>query len=110
MLLYLPHQLYRTIFHRFRSMDPYSATDKLPAYMKDPVKGRSTAVTCAPFHDARDTSLPYWEWLEQPVTLPDGTKGVRPQLPIFGKAMMGGGRVFSPPHVHGRVTFLLAVP
>lgn len=90
-------------------MDPYASTNVLPDYLKDPVKGASTSVTSAPFHDARNTSLPYWEWLEQPIELPDGSKGPRPQLPVFGKAMMGGGRVFSPPHVHGPLAYFLDV-
>ena len=81
----------------------YQASEKLPTYLNDLGQGQTGVVTRIPIQLAKDTSLSYWEWLEELVTRPDGLKTVRPQLPNFGKAMMGGGRVIGPPLVEGKL-------
>lgn len=82
-------------------MDIYTASEKLPDVLRDPVKGNSTAVTCTAFTEAHNTNLSRWDWLEEKVTLPDGTVGPRPHLEIFGLAMIGGGRIMGTPVYYG---------
>ena len=45
-------------------MDIYTASDKLPDILRDPVKGKSTAVTCTAFTEAHNTHLSRWGWLK----------------------------------------------
>ena len=109
-------------------MDLYSASDHLPKALLDPIKGPSYNVSQTAFQDAVGTEKPRWEWLEEKVRLQDlkasksGYPGVpslstetsgkddsllpRPEIEIFGLAMLGGGRVFGTAHVYGRKDYL----
>jgi hypothetical protein len=106
-------------------LDLYSASDYLPKTLVDPVKGPSYDVAQTAFQDAVGTEKPRWEWLEEKIhahqdtferqgyprgahrTLENeatgakiGTKA-RPEQEIFGRAMVGGGRVFGTAHIYG---------
>lgn len=109
-------------------MDIYSASDYLPKYLADPVKGSSYDVRTTAFQDALGTQKSRWEWLEEkiPVNAPyfnskgyphdvsvtgETTSDVnsitetktrsRPEHELFGLAMLGGGRVFGTAHIFG---------
>ncbi len=105
-------------------LDLYSASDHLPRALSDPKKGPSYDVTETAFQDAVGTSKPRWEWLEEKVPAEElrskssGYPGVpgldmaprngetlisRPELAVFGLAMLGGGRVFGVAHIYGMV-------
>ncbi|GBE80928.1 O-methyltransferase gedA [Sparassis crispa] len=77
--------------------DIYTASDKLPEVLTDPIKGASNSVTCTAFQEALGTKLARWDWLEEGLGQPDGTVKPRPALEIFGLAMLGGGRVLGTP-------------
>lgn len=100
----------------------YSASDHLPKTLSDPKKGPSYDVSVTAFQDAVGTSKPRWEWLEEKLPVEQlkssssgypGTPGLdlkngttdsmvpRPELAVFGLAMLGGGRVFGVAHVYG---------
>jgi len=83
------------------------------------------------FQEAVGTSKPRWEWLEEKVKvkelsskhasypgMPDSNLRTigseeslvsRPELEIFGLAMLGGGRVFGTAHVYGTMNQAIAV-
>ncbi|KAF9493340.1 S-adenosyl-L-methionine-dependent methyltransferase [Pleurotus eryngii] len=82
------------------ALDIYSASDKLPQILVDPIKGKSNDVKVTAFQEALNTKLSRWEWLEEGVKQPDGTVTRRPELDIFGLAMLGGGRVLGTPLYH----------
>ncbi|KDQ12506.1 hypothetical protein BOTBODRAFT_134671 [Botryobasidium botryosum FD-172 SS1] len=82
------------------SLDIYHASNYLPKTLRDPVKGQLFDVDQTAFQEAVGTKLPRWEWLEEQVPQADGTLGPRPELKIFGLAMLGGGRVYGPPLIH----------
>lgn len=95
----------------------FTAADKLPKYLLGE-KGHSFKVDETPFQEALGTPKSRWEWLEEdlvpdevPVTgLGIGYSGLmtaesspktptkRPELEVFGLAMLGGGRVFGAAH------------
>lgn len=75
----------------------YASSDKLPQVLFDPVKGQSDSDLECAFQEAHNTKLSWWDWLEQPIEQPDGTIGPRPELALFGLAMLGGGRAQGPP-------------
>lgn len=83
--------------------DIYTASDKLPQILRDPVKGQSFDVTCTAFQEALGTKLARWEWLEEGEQQPDGTVKPRPALEVFSLAMLGSGRVFGTPLIHGKL-------
>ncbi|KIP12880.1 hypothetical protein PHLGIDRAFT_97630 [Phlebiopsis gigantea 11061_1 CR5-6] len=76
-------------------METYDASVKLPDVI------RNTLYPNIPlrlaFKEGLQTTQSYFEWLEEKVPQPDGSLGPRPSLEIFSLAMLGGGRVLTPP-------------
>lgn len=90
----------------------------------DAKKGASYKVNETPLQEAIGTSKPMWEWLEEKVPARElkSTNGSypgyfdsyisavndwesvvsRPELDIFGIAMLGGGRVNGTAHAYGK--------
>lgn len=68
----------------------------------DPAKTQSESDRDTAFNEAFNTSLSRWEWLEEPITLPDGTLEPKPDLEMFAQAMLGGGRAQGPPLYVGK--------
>ncbi|CUS10370.1 unnamed protein product [Tuber aestivum] len=109
------------------SLDLYSASDYFPKYLVDPVNGHSYDVHNTAWQPAVGTKKSRWEWLEEkipadaadfgrqgyprnvvavgetkverPVPTSTETKP-RPELEIFGLAMLGGGKVTGTAHIH----------
>ncbi|KAL7621041.1 hypothetical protein AAE478_008353 [Parahypoxylon ruwenzoriense] len=110
------------------ALDIYSASDYLPVALTDTKFGPSYKVEETAFNLAVGTELPRWSWLEMRVPKGqvkrvnsqgypraeagdahvNGDNGVkrqagetlqRPELEIFGRAMVGGGKVFGAAHV-----------
>ncbi|RYP34683.1 hypothetical protein DL766_002874 [Monosporascus sp. MC13-8B] len=110
------------------ALDIYSASDYLPVALTDAKFGSSYKVEETAFNLAVGTELPRWSWLEARVPASqvkrvnsrgyprtvhdevhrDETNGVspepvnlvqRPELEIFSRAMVGGGKVFGAAHV-----------
>lgn len=110
------------------ALDIYSASDYLPVALTDPQFGPSYKVEETAFNLAVGTELPRWGWLEArvpasqlkrvnsrgyPRAESDGNRrnGVddaadksgdlvqRPELEVFGRAMVAGGKVFGAAHV-----------
>ncbi|KAG2419142.1 hypothetical protein HFD88_002246 [Aspergillus terreus] len=108
--------------------DLYSASDALPRALLDPEIGTSYSVKETAWQKAVGTTKERWTWLEEGVTateLINGGSGTsasypgpfgpevtaalqgksdvdsfrRPELDIFGLAMLGGGRVFGVAHL-----------
>ncbi|KAL4890073.1 S-adenosyl-L-methionine-dependent methyltransferase [Aspergillus ambiguus] len=105
--------------------DLYSASDALPRALLDPKIGPSYSVRETAWQEAVGTTKERWNWLEESVTAADlkngtsgaypgpfgpyvmaalqdrkeGESGRRPELDIFGLAMLGGGRVFGVAHL-----------
>ncbi|KAL4250246.1 hypothetical protein ABKN59_003125 [Abortiporus biennis] len=75
----------------------YDASAKLPQVLVDPIKSQSESDRQAAFQASIGSNKTLWEWLEEPITLPDGTKGAKPDLELFGLSMVGVGRVQGPP-------------
>lgn len=87
----------------------------------DAKKGASYKVNETAWQEAVGTSKPRWEWLEEKVAVKElrpehasypgvfdisaveNGKSVvsRPELDVFGLAMLGGGRVHGTAHVYG---------
>jgi hypothetical protein len=107
--------------------DLYSASDALPHALLDPEIGSSYSVKETAWQKAIGTTKERWNWLEEGTTateLHNGGSGAypgpfgpdvtailqgentgesirRPELDIFGLAMLGGGRVFGVAHLFG---------
>jgi hypothetical protein len=107
--------------------DLYSASDALPHALLDPEIGSSYSVKETAWQKAVGTTKERWNWLEEGTTateLHNGGSGAypgpfgpdvtailqgentgesirRPELDIFGLAMLGGGRVFGVAHLFG---------
>lgn len=111
--------------------DLYSASDALPQALLDPEFGPSYSVKETAWQKAIGTSKERWNWLEDGVdaanldpSISTGKSGGypgafgadtagaivsqgesklarRPELDIFGLAMLGGGRVFGVAHLYG---------
>lgn len=75
--------------------------DKLPYVLMDPMKTHATAPNEAPFQEAMDTNLTFWEWCEQDVIQADGTLGPNPLLKMFTSSMMATGQLVSSSIIHG---------
>lgn len=88
----------------FSGYDIYTASAKLPQVLFDPIKTQAETDSVTAFQDGHNTTLTRWDWLEEQVTLPDGTVGPRPELANFAMAMVGGGRVMGPPLYTGQCT------
>lgn len=123
---YLPWKLKLT---SSSSWDLYTASDALPKALLAPESKDSYAVTNTAFQRAVGTTKERWVWLEEgstPAELqrgcsrtgiysgpfgPDVAQKVghkrpdeqvrRPELDIFGLAMLGGGMVFGTAHLYG---------
>jgi hypothetical protein len=110
----------------------FTASDRLPKTLLDPVTGPSYDVGKTAWQDAIQTTKSRWEWIEERVEQdklqetqghypgipslalqpePKGEDGLvaRPELAIMGLAMVGGGRVFGTAHVYGKFTSLLVL-
>ena len=110
-------------------LDLYSAADYFPKTLVDPIKGPSYDVHLTAWQDAVGTKKSRWEWLEEQIPIdtddfgrqgyPRNVVGVgetkveprapnstetkpRPELEIFGLAMLGGGKVTGTAHIHGK--------
>ena len=107
--------------------DLYTSSDHLPSTLLSPTKGPSYQVEDTAFQNAVGTTKPRWEWLEEKVpreqlgcqgagypglpardkTSGDEGKGnhlvSRPELELFGLAMLGGGLVFGAAHPYGEL-------
>ncbi|KAJ5476098.1 hypothetical protein N7475_001827 [Penicillium sp. IBT 31633x] len=105
--------------------DLYSASDALPRSLLDPEIGFSYSVKESAWQKAVGTTQERWNWLEEGTTPSELEKGGygaypgafgpevtsalqskdqdesirRPELGIFGLAMLGGGRVFGVAHL-----------
>ncbi|GJE89686.1 O-methyltransferase [Phanerochaete sordida] len=79
------------------SRHQYASSVKLPEVLYDPVKTHSNSDRDTAFNAYHQTNLSHWEWLEEPVVHPDGSKGPKPDLEIFSMAMRGGGKAAGPP-------------
>jgi hypothetical protein len=110
--------------------DLYSASDALPHTLLDPEVGSSYSVKETAWQKAVGTTKERWNWLEEDTAAtqlnssmsgaylgafgPDvavalqgkgeGEPIRRPELDIFGLAMLGGGRVFGVAHLFGILT------
>jgi hypothetical protein len=105
--------------------EAFSASDRLPRNLLDPVTGPSYDVTKTAWQDAVGVKKSRWDWIEERVEQdqlldsgghypgipslvlepqPKGEDGLvaRPELAIMGLAMVGGGRVFGAAHVYGK--------
>lgn len=105
--------------------EAFSASDRLPRTLLDPVTGPSYDVTKTAWQAAIGTTKSRWDWIEERVEqdklldsgghypgipsliLEPQPKGeddlvARPELAIMGLAMIGGGRVFGAAHVYGK--------
>ncbi|MCJ1432684.1 hypothetical protein MMC27_002041 [Xylographa pallens] len=101
------------------ALDLYSASDHLPKTLSDSTTGPSYDVSQTAFQDSVGTTKPRWEWLEEKVSIKeinskhigypgvptlvkddDSTEIKRPELGVFGLAMLGGGRVFGTAHIY----------
>jgi hypothetical protein len=104
-------------------LDIYTASDHLPRYLLDPKKGASYKVDETPFQEALGTSKTWWDWLEEKIPAGEHRSGnasypgyfdstistvneresviSRPELDIFGLAMVAVGRVSGTSHVYG---------
>ncbi|KAJ5698549.1 hypothetical protein N7462_000554 [Penicillium macrosclerotiorum] len=103
--------------------EAFTAADRLPQTLLDPVTGPSYDVAKTAWQDAIGTDKPRWEWIEERVEQdqlrksgghypgipslvlepqPIGEDGLvaRPELEIMGLAMIGGGRVFGAAQVY----------
>lgn len=108
--------------------DLYTASDALPHALLDPKIGSSYSVKESAWQRAVGTTKERWNWLEEGTTStelqngggsgaylgpfgPDIAAAIqrtggeetlrRPELDIFGLAMLGGGRVFGVAHLYG---------
>ena len=115
------------------NLDLYTASDQLPKYLLGE-KGHSYKVNETAWQDAVGTSKPRWDWLEEKHSLDDlivssgaGYPGLpslkqrevngaskeslasRPELEVFGLAMLGGGLVFGAAHPYGKTSGLQAI-
>ncbi|KAI0789398.1 S-adenosyl-L-methionine-dependent methyltransferase [Abortiporus biennis] len=72
----------------------YDACVKLPEYV---FTNQSESNNRIPFQLARGSDQTLFEWLEQPIVLPDGTRSARPELEMLALSMVGIGRVQGPP-------------
>lgn len=109
--------------------DLYTASDALPTSLLAPESKDSYAVTNTAFQRAVGTTKERWAWLEEGNTaaeLQQGRSGTgvysgpfgpdfaekvdhkrpdelvrRPELDVFGLAMLGGGMVFGTAHLYG---------
>ena len=113
--------------------DVYSASDCLPRALLDPTTGPSYSVKETAWQKAVGTTKERWNWLEEGADAADLQSGSglypgafeadtaavienkkegqsvrRPELDIFGLAMLGGGRVFGVAHLYGM--FFLQLP
>ena len=86
-----------TLYITYRSWDAYAASVSLPAVLYDPVKTKSSSDTDTAFNHQFKTPLSRWQWLEEPVVGENGAVMRKPELEIFGLAMVGGGRALGPP-------------
>jgi hypothetical protein len=105
------------------NLDLYTASDYLPKSLLGS-KGASYKVEETAFQDAVGTEKPRWEWLEERIPAGQlagsgtGYPGIpdvkallsesendkliaRPELEVFGLAMLGGGLVFGSAHPYG---------
>lgn len=110
------------------ALDVYSASNSLPLYLNDAVKGHSYSVDVTPWQDAVGTTQSRWDWLDEKVTY-DGYRAsigsssypgafgdelesfkartkdndvvARPEHSIFGLAMVETGEVLGRPHLYG---------
>ncbi|EIN06260.1 S-adenosyl-L-methionine-dependent methyltransferase [Punctularia strigosozonata HHB-11173 SS5] len=64
----------------------------LPEALLHPKFGPSDSPVETAFQLAHKTNLSFWDWMEEEIELPDGTRGKRPELELFGLGMLGGGR------------------
>lgn len=116
-------ELLHSSFITCSGLDIYTASDHLPRYLLDPKKGASYKVDETPFQEALGTSQTRWDWLEEKIPVGEQRSGnasypgyfdstisavndrelviSRPELDIFGLAMLGGGRVSGTSHVYG---------
>ena len=110
------------------NLDLYTASDQLPKYLLGE-KGHSYKIDETAWQDAIGTSKPRWDWLEEKHSLNDlmGSSGAgypglpsfkqkevngvskerlasRPELEVFGLAMLGGGLVFGAAHPYGKTS------
>lgn len=79
----------------------YLAAEKLPDVLGDPEKSASTAITQAAFPEYLGRPTAFWEWLEEPVTQPDGSTKPNPSLEQFTSGMVGWGRTTAGPLYQG---------
>lgn len=109
--------------------EAFSASDRLPRNLLDPITGPSYDVTKTAWQDAIGTTKSRWDWIEERIEQdklldsgghypgipslalepqPIGDDGLvsRPELAIMGLAMVGGGRVFGAAHVYGKMAEL----
>ncbi len=108
--------------------DIYTSAEMLPKYLLGP-KGASYSVTETAWHEAHGSAKPRWEWLAENITPSEiqnegvGYPGVpdpgqfahlvpdvdgkipRPELEIFGLAMVGGGRAISASQPYGSFSY-----
>ncbi|THH22374.1 hypothetical protein EUX98_g8214 [Antrodiella citrinella] len=75
----------------------YTASDKLPEVLMDPVKTQSESALESAFQAAHNTKLHFWEWFEEPLKQLDGTTQPKRELAAFGLGMVGGGRALGVP-------------
>jgi hypothetical protein len=121
----------RIVLMRLHSgWDLYTASDALPRALLDPEIGSSYSVNQSAWQKAVGTTKERWNWLEEgtsgtelknaelgaypgpfgpevtaAIQSNDGRESIpRPELDIFGLAMLGGGRVFGVAHLFGMLT------
>ncbi|KAH9942953.1 S-adenosyl-L-methionine-dependent methyltransferase [Amylocystis lapponica] len=75
----------------------YTASDKLPTVLFDPVKTNSISPLETAFQEAHHTDLSLWDYFENGIKGPDGIGMPSRGFELFGPAMLGGGRVHAPP-------------
>ena len=63
----------------------------------DPVKTQSESALDTAFQVGLNTKLHFFDWMEEPQKLADGTTKPKRELAVFGQAMVGGGRALGVP-------------
>ncbi|KAL4250249.1 Mitogen-activated protein kinase [Abortiporus biennis] len=75
----------------------YRASSELPRILFDSVKTESESINQTAFQETIGSKSTFFEWLEEQITLPDGTVVPKPESELFGLAMVGVGNVQGPP-------------
>lgn len=92
-----------------RGQSGYLSSSKMSEVLLDPVMTQSESPLETLFQVSHGTKLQYFDWLEEPIQQPDGTTKPKPDLALFGLAMIGLGRTQCMQLYYGPPTVVLRV-